>query len=501
MESAQLYRQLADHYRHAIGSGALQPGDRMPSVRALMAAHGVSLSTALHACRQLEREGWLDARPRSGYFVRAAPGRPTLPPDEPPSLVTDPAQYIGIHERISSILTRGRHPGVTFSLGGATAAAELYPVDALRRAARRALQHEPALYGEAPRARGDEPLRNALARLALSAHAQISPDEIVITHGCTEALQLALRAVAAPGDVVAVESPTYYGLLQILESLGLRALEIPCSPQTGLSVDALELALRTYHDIKAVVVVPNVQNPLGSIMPDAAKAALVAWCEANRIPLIEDDCFSATADVDKPLRAARSWDRSGNVIYCSSLHKVMAPGMRVGWIAAGQWHARVEMLKFALSRPSEMLTQVAVADFIASGGYERHLRRLRVALRRQREWMAQAIAATFPVGTRFSLPRGGMYLWVELPERVSSEAVFEASLRDGVFVAPGLMFSNSDRFHRYLRINTGTPASAQLEAAVRVVANAAHRVHERAARSAVQARAAASRPQTVGGAR
>jgi DNA-binding transcriptional MocR family regulator len=317
-----------------------------------------------------------------------------------------------------------------------------------------------------------------LARLALSVHARISPDEIVITHGCTEALQLALRAVTAPGDVVAVESPTYYGLLQILESLGLRALEIPCSAQTGLSLEALELALRNYDDIKAVVVVPNVQNPLGSIMPDDAKARLVAWCEANRIPLIEDDCFSATADGDKPLRAARSWDRSGNVIYCSSLHKVMAPGMRLGWIAAGQWHARVEMLKFALSRPNEMLTQATVADFIGSGEYERHLRRLRVALRRQREWMAQAIAATFPVGTRFSLPRGGMYLWVELPEGVSSEAVFEASLRDGVFVAPGLMFSNSDRFGRYLRINTGSPASAELEAAVRVVARAAHRVLE-----------------------
>jgi DNA-binding transcriptional MocR family regulator len=475
MKSAPLYRQLADHYLQAFESRALQPGDRMPSVRELMATHRVSLSTALQACRELEREGWLEARPRSGYFVRAAARAPLMSLDEPANLLADPAQYVGIHERISSVLARSRLDHVTINLGGGSAAAELYPIDALGRAARRALQRDPTLYGEAARPRGDAQLRDALARLALATQARLSPDEIVVTHGCTEALQLALRAVAAPGDVVAVESPTYYGLLQILESLGLRALEIPCSAQTGLSLEALELALHSYDGIKAVVAIPNVHNPLGSIMPDESKARLVAWCETNGIALIEDDCFGATADSSQPQRAAKSWDRSGNVIYCSSLHKVLAPGMRLGWVAAGKWHARVEMLKFALSRPNEMLAQVAVTDFLSSGGYERHLRRLRAALRQQREWMAQAIATSFPVGTKFSLPRGGMYLWVELPEGVSSEAVFEASLQHGIFVAPGLMFSNSKRFERYLRINTGWPASARLQAAVGVIAVATRR--------------------------
>ncbi|CAB3754101.1 aminotransferase-like domain-containing protein [Paraburkholderia solisilvae] len=487
MSSDPLYQQLADHYRHAIGARTLAPGDRMPSVRTLMATHGVSLSTALQACRQLEREGLLQARPRSGYFV-CAPARPSITSiDEPTNLVADPAQYIGIHERISYVLARSQQESVKFNLGGASAAAGLYPIDALRNAARRALQRDPMLYGEAVKPRGHDPLRTALARLALAMRVQLSPDEILITHGCTEALQLALRAVANPGDVVAVESPTYYGLLQILESLGVRALEIPCSAQTGISLEALELAVRSYKDIKAVVAMPNLQNPLGSIMPDEQKATLVQWCEKNGIALIEDDCSSATADSDMALRAAKSWDRSGNVIYCSSLHKVLAPGMRLGWIAGGKWHARIEMLKFALSRPNEMLTQTAVAEFIVSGGYERHLRRLRAALKRQRDWMAQAVATSFPPGTKLSVPRGGMHLWVELPDGTSSEQVFERALQEGVYVAPGVIFSNSGRFEPCLRINCGSPRSAGLEEAVAIVAAVARKV----AREAMPASGAA----------
>lgn len=463
---APLYHRLATRYRHAIESGTLAPGDRMPSVRALMALHGVSLSTALQACRQLESAGLLEARPRSGYFVSAS-ARPAIAPiEEPATGLPDPAQYVGIHERISGLLARGQQHDVQVNLGGACGAPALYPVAALRNAATRALRRLPLLYGSAVEVDGHAPLRAALARHALRAQIQVAPEGIVITHGCTEALNLALRAVAGPGDVIAVESPTYYGLLQILESLGMRALEIPCSPQTGLSLEALELAAQTYDNIRAVVVVPILQNPLGSIMPDAHKARLVQWCETRGIALIEDDCFSATADDDVPPAAAKAWDRSGNVIHCASLHKALAPGMRLGWMAAGKWQARVEMLKFSLSRPNELLGQIAVADYMATGAFDRHLRRLRTQLRGQREWMAQAIAASFPAGTRLALPRGGMHLWVEMPGGVSSETLFGLALAEGIRIVPGVMFSNSNRYAHFLRINCGTPRSAQLERAM-----------------------------------
>ncbi|QBY52500.1 PLP-dependent aminotransferase family protein [Cupriavidus oxalaticus] len=470
MESTPLYRQVAGHYRRAIEAGTLTAGDRMPSVRALMGLHGVSLSTALQACRQLESDGLLEARPRAGYFVSAPQRAPLAPLTEPDAALPDPAQYVGIHQRISGLLARSQHQHVHTNLGGAYCAPSLYPADALRSAAARALRRHPMLFAEAVEPEGHAPLRGAIARQALHARMQLAPEEIVITHGCTEALNLALRAVAGPGDVIAVESPTYYGLLQILESLGMRALEIPCSPQTGMSLEALELAAQHYDNIRAVAVVPNLQNPLGCIMPDAHKARLVQWCEARGIALIEDDCFSATADGDTQPAAAKAWDSSGNVIHCASLHKVLAPGMRLGWIAAGKWQPRVEMLKFGLSRPNEMLSQMAAADFLASGAHERHLRRLRTRLQLQREWFAQAVATSFPAGTRLGSPRGGMHLWVEMPAQVSSEAVFDQALQAGIRVMPGVMFSNAGRFDHCLRINCGTPRSAQIERALATLA-------------------------------
>ncbi|MDT4811482.1 Histidinol-phosphate aminotransferase [compost metagenome] len=476
MESTPLYRQVAGHYRRAIESGTLTAGDRMPSVRALMGLHGVSLSTALQACRQLESDGLLEARPRAGYFVAALVRAPLAPLAEPDAALPDPAQYVGIHQRISALLARSQHQHVHTNLGGAYCAPSLYPAEALRSAAARALRRHPMLFAEAVEPEGHAPLRGAIARQALHARMQLAPEEIVITHGCTEALNLALRAVAGPGDVIAVESPTYYGLLQILESLGMRALEIPCSPQTGMSLEALELAAQHYDNIRAVAVVPNLQNPLGCIMPDAHKARLVQWCEARGIALIEDDCFSATADGDTQPAAAKAWDGSGNVIHCASLHKMLAPGMRLGWIAAGKWQPRVEMLKFGLSRPNEMLSQMAAADFLASGAHERHLRRLRTRLQLQREWFAQAVAASFPAGTRLGSPRGGMHLWVEMPAQVSSEAVFDQALQAGIRVMPGVMFSNAGRFDHCLRINCGTPRSAQIERALATLAGVVHRL-------------------------
>lgn len=468
LSAAPLYQRVAGHYRQAIATGTLAPGDRMPSVRALMGLHQVSLSTALQACRELEAAGLLEARPRSGYFV-CAPARSALAPiEEPVPGLPDPAQYVGIHQRISAILARGQHHRI--NLGGACGAPELYPTAALRNAAIRVLRQQPALFGSAVDSDGDPAFRAALARHALRSRIKVSPEEIVVTHGCTEALTLALRAVAVPGDVIAVESPTYYGLLQILESLGMRALEIPCSPQTGISLEALELAAQTYDNIKAVCVVPNLQNPLGCVMPDANKQRLVAWCEARGIAMIEDDCCSATFDGDAPLAAAKSWDTTGTVIHCASLHKVLAPGMRLGWITAGKWQARVEMLKFGLSRPNEMLTQIAVAEYMGTGAFERHLRRLRTQLRNQREWMAGKVAAAFPAGTRLTLPRGGLHLWVEMPAGVRSEAVFEQAIAAGIRVMPGAMFSNSSRFDHYLRLNCGAPRTPELERALDTVA-------------------------------
>jgi len=468
MDSQPLYRQLADHYLGAIRAGALAQGERMPSVRALMRQHGVSLSTALQACRQLESEGWIEARPRSGYFVRQPRRIAILRVEEPDmALPPDPAQYVGIHARVSHFIAQGRRLPPKINLSGARGAPDLYPAEQLKNAAIRALRRHPDLLVRATPPDGNLQFRTVLARQAIANGLVLKPEDITVTHGCIEALNLALRAVAQPGDTVAVESPTFYGLLQILESLGLRALEIPTSADTGLSVDALELAMRSYDNIKAVVVVPHLQNPLGSIMPDANKQRLVQLCENHGVALIEDDTYSELVEHESPLKALKSWDRSGNVIYCASLHKILAPGMRLGWMVAGRWQARVAMLKYAQTRDNEEWSQIAAAEFMAAGVYERHLRRLRAALHTQRECMAEAIAAYFPAGTRLTMPHGGVTLWTELPQRLSSKDVFDAAVQEGILVAPGSMFSNSNRFDHFLRISCGMRHTPEVDDAIR----------------------------------
>ncbi len=468
MDAQPLYRQLAEHYLGAIKAGTLMQGARLPSVRAMMRLHDVSLSTALQTCRQLERDGWIEARPRSGYFVRQ-PRRIAIPPLAEPDVgrPLDPAQYVGIHSRVSEFIAKGRLYPPKVNLSGARAAPELYPSEELKNAAIRALRSDPEVLVRGTPPGGNGQFRSVLARRALENGVVLNPDELIVTHGCIEALNLALRAVAQPGDTVAVESPTFYGLLQILESLGLRALEIPTSASTGMSLEALELALRTYPDIKALVVVPHLQNPLGSVMPDAHKQRLVRLCEQHAIALIEDDTYSELADVDAPLTALKAWDRSGNVIHCASLHKILAPGMRLGWMAAGKWHARVAMLKYAQTRDNEEWSQIAAAEFIASADYDRHLRRLRAALRVQRERMAEAVASYFPLGTRLTMPQGGITLWIELPQACNSRDLFDAALREGILFAPGTMFSNSGRFEHFLRISCGLPCSDEVDEAMR----------------------------------
>lgn len=466
--SEPLYQRVAHHYRGAIRSGVLVPGTRMPSVRSMTRLHQVSLSTALLACRHLEDEGLLEARPRSGYFVRT-PRRLAAPPArEPDTLGTlDAARYVGIHDRVSAFVAQGERQPVTHDFAVAYAAPEAYPAEALKNAAVRALRHHPDLLVKPVGSQGDPALRATLARRALDHGMQLTAHDILVTQGCVEALNVALRAVCQPGDTVAVESPAYYGLLQVLESLGLRALEIPTSPSTGLSIEALELALQTHARIQAVVIVPNFQNPLGCVMPDGHKQRLVQLCSSAEVPLIEDDTYSALCDDGVPLKALKAWDRDGNVIHCASLRKTLAPGLRLGWVSGGRWHARIHMLKYAQSRANEALAQMTAADFIASSAYDRHLTRLRRLLKSQREQVAECIGASFPEGTRFNVPAGSLMLWVQLPEGHEAQRVSDAAMARGIRVVPGPLFSNSGRYDNCLRISCGFAVTPEAQQALR----------------------------------
>ena len=463
MESRPLYRRLAHDYVQAMALGTLPPGERMPSVRELMRRHQVSLSTALQVLRYLEAEGYLQAKPRVGYFVRTPDAVNTVALTSEPDL-SQPVQpcaqahFVGISEHISLLLERGRQAQVHIDIGGCTPPPGLFDHRYLNQLVMQLLRDDPTLLvqGRSLLAnQGNHPeFQQAMARRALAAGIRVAPADVLATTGNSEAVSLALAAVASPGDMVAVES------------LQLQTLEIPCSPRTGMSMEALELAFQTQPRLKAVVVVPELQMPLGARMPDEHKARLVALCAQYGAALIEDDSYGLFVENAQPVKPLKAWDSvSGHVIYCQAFNKSLAPGLRQGWMNAGRWHGRVQMLKFAQSRNTQTLGQLVVAQVLGSPMHVRSLERMKKQLKAQREGMARLVARYFPLGTRMSLPAGGLCLWLELPQGFSSAQLFGDALEHGIRIAPGSMFSNSGRYEHCLRLACTHPVDAVMEQA------------------------------------
>jgi DNA-binding transcriptional MocR family regulator len=385
-----------------------------------------------------------------------------------------------VTQGVAALHAAMRDPKVV-PLGSASVAPELLPIAALNRtlaACARELTTAGAVYDRPP---GLATLRRQLARRLVDGGASLHEDELVTTVGATEALHLALRTVARPGEAVAVESPTYFGILQAIEDLGLRAVEIPSHARTGMDLDALDDALRA-GGIRAVVAVPNASNPLGAILPDEAKERLVRMLARADVPLVEDDVYGELTFEGARPRTAKSFDRAGRVLLCGSVSKTLAPGYRVGWVAPGRYQEALERRKYAATLATPTLPQMAVAELLASGGYDRHLRRLRSALTGQVARMREAVGASFPAGTRVASPRGGFVIWVELPPAVDALELQARALARGVAIAPGPIFSARGRFASCIRLSAGMPWSPAVERAVRTVADLAGEAVDRAAR-------------------
>lgn len=467
-----VYLQLAQRLADAIGTGAFTPGERLPSVRMLAQRERVSIATALATYRHLENRRLVEARPKSGYFVRVRP--PRLAEPEAPAAKRAPA-FVGVNRLVMEILDASQDPKVV-ALGAACPSSTLFPTSKLQRMLGARARRRPEALGEYGMATGAESLRHQIAQRAFGYGCRIEPEEVIVTNGCMEALNIALHAVAAPGSVVALESPTYFGVLQIVESLGMKALEIPTSPRTGLSLDALDLATRRPGAVSALLVMPNFSNPLGCLMPDANKKRMVEMMAERGIPVIEDDIYGDLHFGDRRPKPAKAWDRTGNVLLASSFTKTVAPGLRVGWIAPGRWFAQVSMLKFISTISTAELGQEVIAEFMGNGGYDHHLRRLRRAFREQVGRMTDAIERHFPAETRVTRPAGGFVLWVELPPSVDALALFQAASAKGVSLGPGVIFSPTGRYTHHLRLNCGLPWSDRLETAMRDVGQAARRL-------------------------
>ena len=466
----RLYERVADGLVRAVREGALRPGDRLPSVRRLALQEGVSISTVLQAYLHLESLGVVEVRPQSGHYVRA---RAAALPEEPgASRCASAPRPVAVTSLVARVYAAARDPDI-LPLGAASVSTDYLPVARMEReVARAAKRLGPALLRYTPPP-GSLALRTQLARRSLDWGAPLSPEQLLLTNGAMEALHLCLRAVTRPGDTVALESPAYYGALQLVETLGLRALEIPTHPRDGLVVEALEDALRRER-VAAVLVVPSFSNPTGACMPEAARERLAQLAARHELPVIEDDLYGDLHFGPTRPRVVKAFDPRGWVMLVGSFSKTLAPGLRVGWVAPGRFRERVELLKHTQTGGSPAVTQEAVAGFLQGGGYDRHLRTLRRQLASNVQRMGVAIGQHFPSGTRVTRPAGGALLWVELPRGSSALTLHERALGEGIGITPGPLFSPQGRFTHHLRLNAGCSWDARTEAAVATLGRLAH---------------------------
>jgi DNA-binding transcriptional MocR family regulator len=447
--SVFLYEQIARRIARQIQEGTYRPGDRIPSVRQMSRQQEVSISTVLQAYLILENRGLIEARPQSGYYVRA-PEFDRLPEPEPLPAGTDPS-LVSLNELVMRIVRDMFNPELV-QLGGVMPNIELLPTRRLNRSLARLVREAGQAAHQYELPPGLEELRVQIAQRAFRFGCRLAPGDLLITSGVTEAVDLALRAVCRPGDIVAIESPMYFGTLQSLEVHGLRALEIPTHQRDGLSLEALKFAIE-HNPVKAVLVISNFNNPLGSSMPDEKKKELVALLAAYDMPLIENDVSGEIFFGDRRPWTAKAYDAKGLVILCSSFSKDISAGLRVGWVAAGRYKPAVEWHKFTANAATATLPQMAVAEFLASGGYDHHLRRIRREYARNMAMLSQAVTRYFPAETRVTRPAGGMVLWVQLPETVDSLALYKLALQDNITIAPGYLFSATEQYANYIRLN------------------------------------------------
>ncbi|OHE58254.1 MAG: hypothetical protein A2Z99_14790 [Treponema sp. GWB1_62_6] len=448
--SETLYGGIAETMLEAIDAGSYREGERIPSIRSLSKRLGVSVNTVKEAYSLLETQRYIEGRPQSGFFVRRkALPLPRATRDIPESL--DPMK-MSMCRIMGPYQERSENAGFLMSLANIDPA--LLPekqltahlVEQTRIVGARSLE-----YQFLP---GDRGLREQIARLGVDAGIACGPDEVLITNGCSEAFHLAIQAVCRPGDLIALESPTYQNFGLLVRELGLRVLEIPSDPQDGINIEILRFALK-HHEIKAVLMVSNYSNPLGSIIPEDGKRELVELMEEHRVPLIEDDVFGDICFGPRRPGTCKAHDRTGNVIYCSSFSKSLAAGWRIGWILGGKYHERIIQLKSLFSLTTSSVTQKAIAAFLREESYEKHLRRLRSNLARQMGCLQEAVAEAFPEGTRTSRPRGGLALWVELPAGTDSLELYHRGMEAGIGFTPGPVFSVSGRFENFIRLCAG----------------------------------------------
>ncbi|HTD98798.1 MAG TPA: PLP-dependent aminotransferase family protein [Mucilaginibacter sp.] len=460
-----LYAQIVGRIEKQIKQKLLKPGDKLLSVRALSQEQGISISTAYKAYVELENMGMIEARPKSGYYVKFSAAQFAKVPEIKPPL-KEPGE-VSVEQMIAMIYQNMPEESV-LRLSRAAPPLSLLPMAKLNKSMMEAIRKSPSGNVNYENLQGNVSLRKQVAKNAFNWGGNITEDDVVTTQGCMEALVFCLRALTKPGDTVAIESPTYFGIFSVMLSLDLKVLEIPVNPDTGIDIEYLEQAMDQV-DIKACLFVPNFSNPVGSCMPNQRKQQLVTLLVNRKIPLIEDDIYGEIYFGKSRPRTCKSFDTEGWVMLCSSVSKSLTPGYRVGWCIPGRFKDKIINIKMMHTISSATPTQAAIAHFFETGRYDLHLRNLRRALYTQCLRYTQAIAAHFPANTKISRPQGGYALWIELDKKINAFELYQAAILQNISIAPGQIFSTDARFTNFIRISFGIPYDDVVEQSFRIL--------------------------------
>ncbi|EPC4489313.1 PLP-dependent aminotransferase family protein [Serratia liquefaciens] len=453
------YRQIAEQIKQAIHEGLLPPDARLPSVRTLATQYNISLTTALKTLRTLEDERYAVAKPKSGFFV--APRQHLR--QKKTSVIEQPREIAPLDEQTELHMAMvGENCRVRLDL--ANGDSSLYPIKKLSLIMRQLGYSKPFLLGDTVKGTGYAPLKAEIARRAIDYGCNINPDNILVTNGCIEALSLSLRATVKPGDVVAVESPCYFVLLQMLRNLNLLVIEVDACSDGYVDSEKL-VALFQRKAVKVFVTLANINNPLGKIIPNEKKAYIARQADENDVIIIEDDIFGDTAFGEQrpfPMRAF-----SPNVILCSGFSKTVAPGVRIGWVHSNNYMRKITSLKYTSTMGSPILPQATISELLRNGGYDSHLRKLRRELANQIGKIRHVVLREFPVGTKVSKPDGGYVLWVEMPQKaLNVRTLFIKARNAGIGIAPGHIFATDDRYDHCFRLNAGFGYNDEVEQAI-----------------------------------
>lgn len=444
-----MYLELAKKMALLIDKGVYKAGDKLPSLRSIHQENNISIGTVLQAFHHLQDTGLVVAREKSGYFVNYPSRQPLALPQPAPASLSE--QTVRIDNLLQKL--RKEKPGKHFiSFANALPDHRLLPFNGIKRTIQQISRDTSGDYLALEDAAGNRLLREALARRSFTWGGALHADEILVTNGATEAINLCLKAITQPGDTVLIQDPCYYGVMQSLEFLGLKAVAIPCHAETGIELRDLEEACSKLP-VKACLLVSNFNNPTGASLSSEKKKKIAAFAARHKIPVIEDDLYGDLYLGHGRPDTIKTYDKNGWVLLCNSFSKSLFPGFRIGWCAPGRFGYEVTRFKKMNNVATASFSQRVLQELLHTGIYDRHLQQFRKLLQQNLLRTSSLVERHFPKGTRMTRPKGGIVLWIELPKRINAVQLQDAAFEQGIGIAPGEIFSAQNGYKHYIRLS------------------------------------------------